>query len=186
MVWCCLEGLHPPSQLGVNLPKGERLEFLWVKNFPFLPRIALHFYLKNKKVLGRRGSTFCPRKSKNLGSHFFFLPFQVKKSVYSGSLYQSAVQSTSTPLTVRPVPSPRLYAQGGGKFFRWIRIDVMPPIERLLRNILSEKGLLSAIFVGFCSQVKSHSLLYTLGRGWAKICPIAGFVLLLRGHRLYK
>ena len=72
-----------PSQLGVNLPKGERSEFLWVKIFPFLPRIALHFYLKNKKVLGRRGSTFCPRKSKNLGSHFFFLPFQVKKCVYS-------------------------------------------------------------------------------------------------------
>ena len=138
-----------PSQLGVNLSKGERLEFLRVKNFPFLPRIALHFYLKNKKVLGRRGSTFCPRKSKNLGSHFFALPFQVKKSVYSGSLYQSAVQSTSTPLSVRPVPSPRLYAQGGGKFFRWIRIDVMPPIERLLRDILSEKGLLSAILLVF-------------------------------------
>ena len=128
-----------PSQLGVNLPKGERSEFLWVKNFPFLPRIALHFYLKNKKVSGRRGSTFCPRKSKNLGSHFFFLPFQVKKSVYSGSLYHSAVQSSSKPSSERPVPSPRLYAQGGGKFFRWIRIDVMPPIERLLRNILSER-----------------------------------------------
>ena len=97
-----------PSQLGVNLSKGERSEFLWVKIFPFLPRIALHFYLKNKKVLGRRGSTFCPRKSKNLGSHFFFLPFQVKKSVCTqrGSLYQSAVQSTSTPSNVRPVPSP--------------------------------------------------------------------------------
>ena len=136
-----------------------------MKIFPFLPRMCLHSWLKNKKVLGRKGSTFYPRKSKNLGSHFFFLPFQVKKSVYSGSLYQSAVQSTSTPSSVRPVPSPLLYAQGGGKFFRWIRVDVMPPIERLLRNILSEKGLLSAIFVGFCSQVKSHFFLHTLGRG---------------------
>lgn len=106
--------------------------------------------------------------------------------MYSGSLYQSAVQSSSMPSSVRPVPSPPALCQGGGNFFRWIRIEVMPPIEWLLRNILSEKELLSAIFVGFCSQVKSHFFLHTLGRGWAKICPIAGFVLLLRGHRLYK
>ena len=73
-----------PSQLGVNLPKGERLEFLWVKIFPFLPRIALLFYLKNKKVLGRRGSTFCPRKSKNLGSHFFRSPLLGEKECVLG------------------------------------------------------------------------------------------------------
>jgi hypothetical protein len=49
-----------------------------------LPGIALHFYLKNKKVLGRRGRGFCPRKSKNLGSHFSSSPFEPRRKLSEG------------------------------------------------------------------------------------------------------
>jgi hypothetical protein len=73
-----------PSQLGGNPPKGESVEFLRVKNFPFLPRIALHFYLKNKKVLGRKGSTFCPRKKEKLVSLFFRSPLSGEKECVLG------------------------------------------------------------------------------------------------------
>ena len=33
-----------------------------MKKFLFLPRMSLHFHLRNKKVLGRKATTFQPKK----------------------------------------------------------------------------------------------------------------------------
>ena len=38
-----------------------------VKYFLFLPKMFSHFWLRNKKVLGRKGARFCLEKSKILG-----------------------------------------------------------------------------------------------------------------------
>ena len=38
-----------------------------VKYFLFLPKMFSHFWVENKKVLGRKGARFCLEKSKILG-----------------------------------------------------------------------------------------------------------------------
>ena len=46
---------------------GRRAGEYRVKYFLFLPKMFSHFWLRNKKVLGRKGAGFCLRKSKILG-----------------------------------------------------------------------------------------------------------------------
>lgn len=45
-----------------------------VKYFLFLPKMFFHFWLRNKKVLGRKGARFCLRKSRILGRIFVTCP----------------------------------------------------------------------------------------------------------------
>ena len=77
---------------------GEKREVCRVKPFSFLPRVALPFYPKNKKSFGRRGGGFCPRKSKNLGSHFSSSPFEPKRKLSEGSPCRSATKKRNRVL----------------------------------------------------------------------------------------
>ena len=45
-----------------------------VKYFLFLPKMFSHFWVENKKVLGRKGARFCLRKSRILGRIFVASP----------------------------------------------------------------------------------------------------------------
>ena len=45
-----------------------------VKYFLFLPKMFSHFWVENKKVLGRKGARFCLRKSRILGRIFVVSP----------------------------------------------------------------------------------------------------------------
>ena len=50
-----------------------------VKYFLFLPKMFSHFWVENKKVLGRKGARFCLRKSKILGK--ILLPLRLAGKV---------------------------------------------------------------------------------------------------------